>query len=66
MCGEHLKKVPFYAWNCITLQLVGRDINLVIKNENHMKMFIILLIYQLQTIDGTKNSACKILDTLMV
>ena len=27
------QKVPFYPWECITLQMNGRDVYLVIKNE---------------------------------
>ena len=30
---ENHKKMPFFSWECITLQLKGRDINLVFKNE---------------------------------
>jgi len=30
---EDLKKVPFYSWNCITLKMGRRDVDLVIKNE---------------------------------
>lgn len=49
---------PFYAWDCITLQIEGRpDIYLLIKNEEAMKMFIKLLIYKLDTIDGNRGTA---------
>jgi len=58
-------KLPFNTWNCISLQLKGRNINLVIHNENDMRKFIFLLIYKMKTVDGNKNSACKILNTLM-
>jgi len=30
-----------------------------------MSKFITLLIYQMKTVDGNKNSACKILNKLM-
>ena len=30
-----------------------------------MKKLIILLIYKMKTVDGNKNSACKILNKLM-
>ena len=47
------KDMPFFAWQCITLQITGRpDIYLVIKNDKIMSMFIKLLIYKIQTIDG--------------
>ena len=52
-----LGKEPFYAWQCLTLQLSNRDIYLVIKNEKMMSDMIKLLISSLNTIDGTKGSA---------
>lgn len=36
---EELKKIPFHSWNCITLKIGRRDIDLVIKNEKHMAIF---------------------------
>ena len=49
--------LPFYSWECITLQLGNRDVYIVIRNEKLMAGFIKLLIYFLKTIDGNKNSA---------
>lgn len=51
------KKLPFYCWECITLQLPLRDIELVIPDENHMKIVIQYLILQLRSVDGLRNSA---------
>jgi hypothetical protein len=52
--------VPFKSWDCITLQLKYRDIDLIIENETAMKMFLKLLCYKMNSIDGTKDSAGKI------
>ena len=30
---EELKKLPFYSWNCLTLCLPYKDVDLVIKDE---------------------------------
>lgn len=60
------KDAPFYAWDCITLQVRGRpDIYLVIKNEKIMSMFIKLLIYKMKTIDGTRGSMDKFVDQIV-
>ena len=57
---------PFYAWDCITLQVKGRpDIYLVIKNEKIMSMFIKLLIFKLKTVDGTRGSMVRIINQVM-
>ena len=54
--------VPFHAWNCITLSIRGeRDVYLVIKNEKIMTKFLKLLLYTMKTVDGTKNSAKKLI-----
>ena len=62
---DKLNSIPFYCWNCITLQLPHRDVDLVIKCDVHMKMFIRFLVYTLKTIDGNKDSARGILDALL-
>ena len=48
--------VPFYAWQCLTLQMHNRDINLIIKNERHMIMFIKYICYQINSINGQRDS----------
>ena len=50
-------KMPFFTWECITINLSrGREVNLVIKNEACMKAMLKLLIYELQSVDGKKDS----------
>jgi hypothetical protein len=44
---KKLRNFPFFAWNCITLQLKDREVDLVIKKENEMKMFLTYLIYKI-------------------
>ena len=44
---EKLDQLPFYSWNCITLQLKTRDVDLVIRSEERMRDFIYFLIYNL-------------------
>ena len=51
--------LPFKSWNCITLQLAHRDVDLVIKNEMDLEILLKFLIYNLKTVDGNKNTALK-------
>ena len=53
-------EAQFYSWECITLDLGKRSVNLVIKDEKIMSSFIKLLIYKLRTVDGNRNSAIKL------
>ena len=55
------KDLPFFSWNCITLQLKSRDVDLVIKSEEHMFNFLTYLVYKIKTVDGNKNSAVPII-----
>lgn len=57
--------VPFYAWECVTLVLKDREIDLVIPNEERMNQFLKLLVYKMQTLDGTKDSAVKLKNELL-
>ena len=59
---NELHKLPFYNWNCITLRLDRRDVDLVIKDDAQMATFVKFLIYSLQTLDGKKNTASQLLN----
>ena len=54
------KNVPFTSWNCITLYLKNRELDLVIKSEKEMEMFLKLLIMNLNTVDGKRDSGVAI------
>jgi|TARA_B110000285_G_scaffold127678_1_gene143872 hypothetical protein len=54
---QELQNLPFFAWDCITLILSHREVDLVIRNEAEMKILLQFLIYRLKTLDGNKNSA---------
>lgn len=56
--------MPFHAWQCITLQLHNRDVDLVIKNQKHMDMFIKFLMYELKSLDGRRGSAAKLIELI--
>ena len=57
-------RFPFFEWQCLTLFLPSREINLVIQKEHDFDQFLKLLIKELKTIDGERNSAGKILQIL--
>ena len=59
-----LKHLPFYSWDCITLELGYRDINLVVRNEQHMATLVRFLSYRLRTIDGQRDSAVSLIKLL--
>ena len=61
MSKKDLKNVPFNSWNCITLQISNRDVDLVIRNDSDMEKFLKFLIYNLKTLDGTRDSASKLI-----
>lgn len=64
MSASELKYVPFHSWQCITLQLSHRDVDLVIPNEKDMDKFLQFLIHSMYTVDGVKGSATKLLDLM--
>lgn len=45
-------KIPFLSWQCITLQLKHRDVDLVIKDQTEMDHLLKLLVYEMNTLDG--------------
>ena len=50
-------QAAFYSWQCITLQLKNRDIDLVIPNDDDLDCFIEVLVEAMNTVDGKKDSA---------
>ena len=58
---NQLNNVPFHSWDCITLILEGREVNLVITDMHDMNDFLKFLINKMRTLDGTKDTANKIL-----
>lgn len=50
-------ELPFYAWQCITLELGERQVDLVIKDQNSMDLLVRFLVYSLNTMDCRRDSA---------
>ena len=63
---DELKRndLPFYYWQCLTLQLVNRDVYLVIKNEHQMALLLKLLVHLLKTVNGNTGSALPLIGKL--
>ena len=61
--GE-LQNIPFHSWQCITLQLENRDVDLVIPDQKDMDRVLKLLIHSLNTLNCERGSAGKLLALL--
>ena len=49
--------LPFFAWQCISISMKdGYDVNLIIKDEESMKIFVQFLILKLQSFDGIRGT----------
>jgi hypothetical protein len=58
--NHHLDPMPFRYWECITITVGQREIDLVIQDEKMMDMFLKLLIWKLNTIDGIRGTALSV------
>ena len=54
---EMNEKMPFYSWQCLTLEMPKNDVYLVIKSEERMVQLLKLLIYELNIVDGNRGTA---------
>ena len=63
--NKEKENLPFFAWQCITLKLENRNIDLVILDEKEMFMLLRFLLLSLKSIDGFKNSAQPILNDMI-
>lgn len=57
-------KTPFYAWQCISLQLKNREIDLVIPDDQDMDRLIMVIVQAINTVDGNRDSVNKCSKTL--
>ena len=64
MDKSEYQNLPFYAWQCISLQTADRTIDLVIKDEKQMAIFLQFMIWSLKTVDGKSGSAEPFLDLM--
>ena len=53
-------KIPFYAWECLTINLSHREVNLVIRNEQDMDNLLKLIIYKTNSLNGKANTSIGI------
>jgi hypothetical protein len=60
-----MKNFPFYSWECITILLPQRQVNLIIRDQKSMNALLQFLIFRLKTIDGQKNSGIKVIEELV-
>ena len=61
MSKDDIKFAPFYSWNCLTIDVGYRKINLVIRDESDMAKILKYLIWEMQTLDGKRGTADKVL-----
>lgn len=54
---EDKLRLPFFCWQCISIQISSRDVDLIIPNEAEMLLFIRFLLLSLKSLDGTAGSA---------
>jgi hypothetical protein len=64
MKQETLEDLPFYSWQCLTLQLSNRDVDLVIQDEDQLNTFLKYIIIRIKTLNGDRDSAVKIIDLM--
>lgn len=49
--------IPWFSWECLSLQLKHRDVDIVIRDQENMTKLLKFLIYSMNTIDGERGSS---------
>ena len=49
--------MPFYAWQCLSIQMKKRTIDLVIESGEEMMNLIKILVFKLDILDGFSGSS---------
>ena len=55
------KSMPFFAWQCISLTLAHREVDIVVKDDKDQNNLVKYILYKMRTIDGRAGSADQIL-----
>lgn len=64
MSDLELCRLPFFCWEILTINFKHTTLDIVIKDQNTMDVLLKFLIHELNTIDGTRDSAQKIKEEL--
>lgn len=57
---------PFFAWQCLTIEITGRTIDLVIKNDQEMNLILKFLVQAINTVDGRRDTAQFYIDAATI
>jgi hypothetical protein len=56
--------IPFYSWQCVTLNVVNRDVDLIIANEVDMNDFLMLISHFINTVNNFRGTKADIIRQL--
>ena len=62
---EDKLKLPFFSWQCISIQEWGKTVDLVIPNADEMFGLIKFLLLSLKSVDGCRDTALPYIDYMM-
>lgn len=60
-----IDKLPFKSWQCITLSLKNRDVDIVIPCEKDQNLLVKFLLFKMKTADGIKNSGIEPVEKIL-
>lgn len=60
-----IKKHPFYSWQCLTISLANKDIDLIVTDERCMTSLLKLLVYKIRTLDGVRETADQMVELMV-
>jgi hypothetical protein len=60
MCTMDTCCEMFKSWQCVTIQLKHREVDLVVKNQSQMDNLISLILYKTHSLDGMPGSSLPI------
>jgi len=52
--------MPFFSWQCLTLNMKHRDVDVVIQDDKDMEDFITLITWSMKSVNNSRDSAKSI------
>ena len=56
LVDNNIDEIPFFAWECITIQFKCRYLDIVVKDELQMEILLKFLIMETNTFDSNRDS----------
>lgn len=61
---HNVESMPLFAWQCLSISLKHRDIDISFKSQREQNNFVKFMLYKLNTVDGRRDNDKGVIQVL--